>query len=381
MSDKKKWKRKLPPHIYDYNYKVGESYYNPQTDYIETRDLYRTNADPPKCKNYAERFADRPIYGNTRGLPYADEESALAQPLRNRRASSVGRASSRERELDDNPSAFKSGRGRDRKLSINLDDFDMDLKSLKSSFFDDDTDLKRPRSNKATTIKHKSIPSEESFDIDPVVKKGIQDDINKLKKEFIKADHVKRGAVPQSVNYERTVYNDEGIPGKKSVKRSEMAYSLPSSGTTVRKSSYTESSKFESSKPPRAPKPFRQLSIDNVDFKTPPRSTRRRNISFSDDDGFDKLSSSSRLASRSLVEDAEKQFRGSHLRRNQESEDLTANINKMIDKMRKHSIDDTDGFKFTRTIRASSLDPYEKEPRMRVRNQARSHQFSYGVSS
>jgi len=161
--------------------------------------------------------------------------------------------------------------------------------------------------------------------------------------------------------YEHSAWNDElNIPGKKSVKRDEVSFTDPSSGAKVHKSSYSESSKFESSKPPRAPRAGRLLSAANdVDFKLPPKPRSRR-ISMSDvsDDTF---SFSSKSISSHSEED--KGFRKAREirdhRRAQESEELTANINKMINKMKMRSDVPNDITTVTsRTIRASSLEPF-----------------------
>ncbi|XP_045600902.1 uncharacterized protein [Procambarus clarkii] len=382
--DEKKWKRKLPCRIYDYNYKVGESYYNPQTDYIENRELLRSKVQPPEAASYAERFANKPFYGSARGLPYGEEEAALSQPLVRRRSSSVGR--SKEPEPDDGPRSSRTGRGRERKLSFNLDSpepeprrrfsllDDLDFKIPVKKYIDPDYGFK--------TNVGKDLGKVDDFGLNPATKKSIMDDIKNLEKKFKKADAVERGSGTNAKRWEEVVYNEAlDAPGKKTVKKNEVTYNIPGTGTTVRKSSYQESSKFESSKPPRAPpKPSRLLSIeDDYDFK-PPRLPRRRNISLSDDDF--KFTTSRSI--KSSFDDDDKKFRSARKmfdhRKAQESEELSDNINKMIGKMRKHSIGDGDSYKYTRTFRSSSLDPFENDSRVKARTQARSHQFTYGYS-
>ncbi|KAG7164965.1 uncharacterized protein LOC121870985 [Homarus americanus] len=381
MDEKKKWKRKLPYRIYDYNYRVGESYYNPQTDYIENRELLRSKQQPPEAASYAERFANKPFYGKTRGLPYETNESALSQPLVNRRASSGGR-SSRGSEPDDIPQPSRSGRNRDRKLSFSFDEpepeprrrfslvDDLDFKIPVRRYIDSDFGFK--------TSVGKDAVSGDDFGINPAAKKGLMDDIKKLEKKFQKADLIERGTGSRAKKWEEVVYNEAlDAPGKRTVKQDQASYTIPGTGSTVRKSSYQETSKFESSKPPRAPpRPSRLLSLeDDADFKLPPRP-RRRNVSLSDDD----FSFSSSRSIKSIVDDEDKKFRSAKKmfdqRKAQESEELTDNINKMIKKMRKHSIGDGDAYKYSRTLRSSSLDPYESEPRVK----SRSHQFTYGFS-
>lgn len=377
MNDKKKWNRRLAPHIYDYNYKVGESYYTPQTSYIEARDLIQSRRPPPGAMSYAERYHERPIYGSARGLPYDSSQSELSKPLTSRRAQSASRARSRDREVDDVTSDSRLGRSRDRKVSFNVDDY------LSKFKIDDALNFQEPI--RRYTRKSEKIAGEEDFDIKPKVKEELENEFQRIKKEFRKADSLERGSVPKTTQYEETVYNsDLGVPGRRSVKREESSYTLPPSGSKVRKSSYTETSKFESSRPPRTPKPSRLSSLDDdLDFKLPSRTSRLRKFSTSeiDDDEFNLKYQIPRPNSRKrTIEDETKFHQGLSLReqrRAQESEQLSANINNLIDKMKNHEIED--GYKFTRTIRSSSLDPYEREPRAKARVQARAHQFAYGV--
>jgi len=367
-----KWKRRTAPHIYNYNYKVGESYYTPQKEYIENRDFMRSREKPPEAMSFAERYHDRPIYGETRGLPYDHARSEINKPLVNRRARSVGRASSRDRELDDLLSDSRSGRGRDRKVAFNVDDF------LQKLSVDDELKYQEPirRYPKKSSV----LASEEDFDINPKVKKELTDEFDRIKKAFKKADSVERGSAPRTTRYEESVYDsDLGAPGRRSVKREEVNYTLPPSGSKVHKSSYVESSKYESSRPPRAPRFNRLTSMDDeLDFK-PPRSSRLRKISaaFDDDDDF-----SFTPRGRKSVDEEKDFHQGLSLReqrRAQESEALSSNISNLIDRMKNHDLDEG-GYKFTRTIRASSVDPYERPPRVTARAQARAHNFSYGVS-
>lgn len=377
MNDKKKWNRRLAPHIYDYNYKVGESYYTPQTDYIENRELLRSREKPPEAQTFAERYSSRPFYGNTRGLPYDSSTSALSKPLMTRRAQSTGRARSRDPEIDDTPSASRLGRERDRKVAFNMDDY-------KSKLIVDDA-FNFQVAPKRYARSSQKIASEEDFDINPRLKKELEDEFKRIKNEFRKANSIERGSVPRTSQYEESVYNsDLGLPSKRRVKHEEVNYSLPPTGTKVRKSSYTESSKFESTRPPRAPKPSRLSSIeDDMNFKMP-KSFRSRKFSMSeiDDDDFALKYHVPRPNSRYRTAEEEKSFQQDlslrEQRRVQESEQLSSNISNLIKKMKDHDLED--GYKFTRSIRASSLDPYERETRTNARSQARVHQFSYGVS-
>lgn len=56
--------RRPKHHTYDYNYKVGESSYRDMLDYLDKKESHRTVSPPPVQKSFAERFAERPIYGD-----------------------------------------------------------------------------------------------------------------------------------------------------------------------------------------------------------------------------------------------------------------------------------------------------------------------------
>ncbi|XP_068247293.1 uncharacterized protein [Palaemon carinicauda] len=374
MNDKKKWNRRLAPHIYDYNYKVGESYYSPQREYIENRDFIpNRKAPPPEAKSFAERYAERPIYGSTRGLPYDESESTFGKPLVRRRAVSVGRARSREPEVDIAPPV----RSRERKVSFNPDDF--------TSMLDNELNFQIParRYRKSS----EKIASEEDFDINPKARRELEDEFKRIKDEFKKADSVDRTmprSVPRTTQYEETVYNtDLGVPGRRRVKREEVSYTLPPSGSKVHKSSYSESTKFESSKPPRAPNRLSRLSSleNDIDFKLPSR-LRKFSTSDIDDDDFKLKYHVSKPNSRNRTVEEETKFQQNlslrERRRKEDSEELSSHISNLISRI--DNQDKDQGYKFTRSIRSTSLDPYEYEPRARARVQARAHQFSYGVA-
>lgn len=395
--DEKKWKRKLPYRIYDYNYKVGESYYNPQTQYIEDRDLLRNKVVPPECASYAERFAAKPFYGGAYGLPYDNNRSALDQPLVRRRSVSGSRADrGRDYEPASTSSAGRLGRDRDRgraprdrRLSFNLDEADLDMPRRKFSLADD-LDFKTPISKYVdsdfgfrSSLDRDSLTGErDPIGIPPAMKESIQGDIRKLEKQFEKASKIERGTGgPRAQQWSEVVFNEPDTPTRKtSVKRDNVSYRDPITGANVRKTSYQETSSSSSSKPPRAPpKPSRLLSIED----SMPSRPRRRHFSFSsgDDDNFDF-----KLSSRSIRgggdDDIDRKFSSSKKmfdsRRAQESEELTNNINKMLGKMRKHSLTGgNESFSSSRFTRASSLDP---EPRS-MRSSIRSEKYSsYGVS-
>lgn len=98
---KNRWKPRHHIGIYDYNYKVGESYYHPQTTYIHNRPIEPSpsaHEKPPESQTYAERFAENPIYGSAHGLPYADSQSVFRQPMATHSVGTRSRASSLSRD-------------------------------------------------------------------------------------------------------------------------------------------------------------------------------------------------------------------------------------------------------------------------------------------
>lgn len=386
-----KWRRKLPYRIYDYNYKVGESYYNPQTSYIEDRDSLQKKEAPPECANFAERFAARPFYGKAYGLPYGDHESYLNRPLAHPRRSSSGSRGRSRYEPEDEPVPIRTGRGRDRaprdrRLSFSFDDEgDEDFMPRPRRRFSlvDDLDFKTPISKYVDSdygfrsSVGKNRPTNDKVAIPSVLSDAIRDDIKKLEKQFRKADTLERGTGGRrSKSWTEVVYNDgtEG-PGKKVVRTDNVAYTDPTTGANVRKSSYQQSTKIESSKPPRAPpRPMRLLSLEDSVSDVKPR-TRRRHVSLSDDGNDFKFSSRSSFKSDS----GDNKFGSSRKmqieRRAKESEDLTSNINMMLDKMRKHSLGELDTYPLLKNRSAIDSDG----PR-RTRSVKSRFASSYGYS-
>lgn len=385
-----KWRRKLPYRIYDYNYKVGESYYNPQTSYIEDRDNLRKKINPPECANFAERFAARPFYGRAYGLPYGEDQAALNQPLAHprRRSSSASRGGSRY-EPDDEPASGRSSRSRDRaprdrKPSFGFDDEDFASKPRRRFSLADSLDFKDPISKYIdsdygfrSSLDKENAP-EDRVVIPSVLSEDIRNDIKKLEKQFKKADALERGTGgKRGQSWTEVVYNDAlGVPGKKTVKKENVSFTDPKSGASVRKSSYQQSSRYESSKPPRAPpRPMRLLSMEDSLSDSKPR-TRRRHISISGGDDDFKISSRSSFKSESDSGDkfgsAKKLF---NERRAKESEDLTSNINLMLDRMRKHSLSELD----THSL-MSNRSPFDSLDAPRRTRSLRSRNYSYGYS-
>jgi len=175
-----KWKPRHHIGIYDYNYKVGESYYNPQTKYINQRPAEaRPHDTPPESQTYAERFASNPIYGSAHGLPYAETQSVFRQPVAAHTVGTRSRAASLSR--DSGVSQYLSSLGTtdtfnraDSKLSRQLaDPLPIPSKPLGTSFGrgsvrDELADsrrvnslppLKRRFENSETSYKHQVLPT------------------------------------------------------------------------------------------------------------------------------------------------------------------------------------------------------------------------------
>lgn len=368
---------------------MGESYYNPQTSYIEDRDNLRKKVDPPECASFAERFATRPFYGRAYGLPYSESEAAMNQPLAHPRPRSSSASRGRTRfEPEEEPISGRSSRSRDRaprdrKPSFSFDDEDFPSKPRRRFSLADSLDFKDPISKYVDSDFgfRSSVDKENAADnrigVPTVLSDAIRDDIKKLEKQFKKADTLERGTGGKRCqSWTEVAYNDAmDLPGKKTVKRENVAYTDPSTGASVRKSSYQQSSKFESSKPPRAPpRPMRLLSMEDSMSDSKPR-TRRRHISISGDDQDFNFSSRSSFKSERDSGDkfspAKKLFSE---RRAKESEELTGNINRMLDKMRKHSLGELD----TSSLK-SIRSPFDSLDTPRRTRSVRSR-FSYGYS-
>lgn len=389
----RRWKRKLPYRIYDYNYKVGESYYAPQTEYMDNRDNMRAHKTaPPECANFAERFAARPFYGKAYGLPYDGHRSLDESSYPRRRSSSASRGDDRfERDHEPIVPSSRIGRGRERdraprnrRHSLNIDESDFDIPRRKFSL-KDDLDFKTPISKYVdsdfgfrSSLDRDPLASE-PVGVSPAMKEAIENDIKKLERKFRKADKIERGTGGPRAQQWSEVKFDDAPKRRSSVKHDYSTYRDPDTGATVRKTSYQETSRYESSKPPRAPpRPSRLLSIEDSDFKAPVRQRRRHlSLTMGDDEDFD-------FKPRSVKDnDIERKFSSAkklfNERRAERADELGEKIDKMVNKMRKSSlIGDEPALdsSFTRAIRASSLDP---EPRMRA-TQRHEKYMSFGYN-
>jgi len=348
MSDTSKWKRKLPTRIYDYNFKVSEGYYAPQTEFIETRPLRRVNVAPPEHASYAERYAQRPWFGGVQGLPYPETEAAMYKPLLKPRSASLSRLSTPTRtfEDDDEPVSSRLSRGRSRLGSV--------------SRLDDDDCYTSPNSLQDVDVKEELRRINEqlhSAKLKPGLPVGPR-------------SYVDTPRITQSEWRRRNQFlplNDAS-----SVENLLARPPLPRSGSTFRKSSFNIETKVES-RPPLSLR-TRRASVgsvafddddEDIDYSTPiMRKPRSRNISFSDSSDMPPRPPST---NRLIEENERKHFNAQQMadaRRLQASEELSDYINRKLNKLSNISsaplreVDVPHKTAFSRRIRSSSMDPY-----------------------
>lgn len=395
MSDKSKWKRKLPTRIYDYNFKVSEGYYAPQTEFIETRPLYRSNVAPPEHATYAERFSQRPWYGGVKGLPYSESESVLDKPIIRARSASMSRLSTPTRTFqeDEEPISSRLSRGRSRLGSVSRLDDD-DLYGNQTVYTSNDL---------------------QEFDVKEELRK-INEQLHTAKVlpglPVAPRSYVDTPRITQSEWRRRNKYlplNDNTSSRENVSARPP----LPPSISTIRKSSINIESEFET-KPPvslrtrrasigrgaydddEPPVSFRShaasIGRGAYDDDEPPvsirsraasvgrvaydddedidisstimRKSRSRNISFSDNnDKPPRPPSTNRL----IEENQRKHFNAQHMadaRRLMASEELSGYINRKLSKLDNlpntnlSEVDVPHKTAYSRRIRASSVDPY-----------------------
>lgn len=349
MNDDSKWKRKLPCRIYDYNFKVGESYYTPQTNYIDDRSLLRSTIEPPKSKTYAERFANTPWYGSAKGLPYDVSESALSQPLVNRRAVSASRASSIMKDREDNIPPHIRVLRHSRMVGEEVKKDEKYREKPRRYHFEEEMDYK---------------PS--------IYTKELKRDLGKLTDELGKAE-------VRSRRSSFTLDTDTvSLPTSSSVSRFE---GLPPISTKSKRSSYLESSKSEY-KPPTGAVGGRTRKVSFNDsessFELPPRGPRARKVSL---DEFTYRPPKSLESLKQEDYDIKVSARElKDMRRAKESEDLSESIRKSISKTRSHNIDKEAAYKYTRQMRSSSLDPFGDDSKYSAKQRAtKFNYFVYGV--
>jgi len=364
MSDKSKWKRKLPTRIYDYNFKVSEGYYAPQTEFIETRPLHRSNVPPPEHASYAERYKERPWWGEAKGLPYPETEAALNKPMITRRSVSLSRLGTpiRTFEDDDEPPSRLS-RGRSRLGSI--------------SRLDDD-DFYSPNDLQDVDVKEELRRINEqlhSAKLKPGLPVGPR-------------SYVDTPRITQSEWRRRNKYlplNDTS-----SVENVLARPPLPPSMSSVRKSSINIETKVES-KPPlsfrsrRASVTFDDDDDEDIDYSsTFVRKPRSRNISFSDSNDMPPRPPST---NRLIEENQRRSFNAQQMadgRRLQASEELSGYINRKLERLDNLSstlpekVDVPYNTAYSRRIRASSIDPYQSSKYNSESTESRPRPYCWG---
>lgn len=365
-----KFKPKHPTHIYDYNYKVGESYYNPQTYYIDSKPLSKNTSSyvkPPEAQTYAERFSGNPIYGKTRGLPYDVSQSVYNQPLASRLTGTGGRGSSLPKQPGKTHRASSLSRNPEPEPSTYGSRF-----NRRSSLFDDD--------DFATSQPFKKY-SLGSSDADRVREFTSRDRMHRAVDDFLKSP-IKSPARDYEAS-EVKFRQEYGPRGQPIIKREKYTYTLPETSKPPRKSSFVQSSEFSSSKPPLSLRTRRSSLGPGEDFSTSTTRTNVRTRKYSEDSSsalpprparFSREENTSSYTSARDMRDA---------RRAVESDDLTENIMKMVNKMKSHHLDDAtaDIRSISRTVRAASVDPFEDDgTRSRSKQRARLHNFTYGIS-
>jgi len=348
MSDKSKWKRKLPSRIYDYNFKVSEGYYAPQTEFIETRPLRRTNVAPPEHASYAERYAQRPWFGGVKGLPYPDTEAAMYKPLLKPRAASLSRLSTPTRTFDDDdePVYSRLSRGRSRLGSVSrLDDDDY---YTQNDLQDVDVKEELRRINEQLN----SAKLKPGLPIGP-------------------RSYVDTPRITQSEWRRRNQYLS--LNGTPSVENVLARPPLPPSSSIIRNSSINIETQVES-KPPLSFR-TRRPSVGSVAFDDDDedidisssimRKPRSRNISFSDSNDMPPRPPST---NRLIEENQRRHFNAQQMadgRRLQASEELSGYINRKLERLDNLSstlpekVDVPHHTAYSRRIRASSMDPYK----------------------
>lgn len=85
MSDKPRvrvgsnWKRP-PTKVYDYNYDVGQHYYQPMIRHLDKKSA-GVSSDSPGPMSFAERLAEDPLYGRSKPANYVSVSMNIICPL------------------------------------------------------------------------------------------------------------------------------------------------------------------------------------------------------------------------------------------------------------------------------------------------------------
>merc|ERR1712121_446233 len=333
-SDKAKWKRKLPTRIYDYNFKVSEGYYAPQTEFIETRPLHRNNVPPPEHASYAERYSERPWFGGVKGLPYPETEAAINKPFITPRSASLSRLTTPNRtfEDDDEPVSCRLSRGRSRLGSVSgLDDVHS-LNGLQ------DVDVKEEL---RAINEHLNIAK-----LKPGLPVGPR-------------SYVDTPRITQSEWRRRNKYLP--LNDTPSVENVLARPPLPPSSSSIKKTNINIETHVES-KPPLSLR-TRRGSVGSVTFDDDDDDDDIDN-SFSDNSDMPPRPPST---NRLIEENQRRNFNAQHMadaRRLQASEEIGGYLNRKVEKLSNYStaipnkVDVPHHTAYSRRIRASSLDPY-----------------------
>jgi len=283
-----KWRPRHHIGIYDYNWKVGESYYNPQTSFIGTKPVQRTPANkPPEAQTFAERYAAAPIYGSAYGLPYDESQSVFNKPC----------------------ALITSGTRRSQSASRPESETSRYLASLrpKEPFKRDDCQLFRQTSLSTGNLAApksalKKTPSGNSLE------SASERQIRRFKEEFDSYRSPRGRVEEKKVSFK----HETGPSGREVVKREE---------TTVSSGGYYSDSL--ASKPPVSLRPSRKSSVGSTDY-TIPSSRFENSVKFSSQQNVQTEGSISKYKNA-------QQFRD--IKRRMESDALSDQIRKTLNQM------------------------------------------------
>lgn len=273
----------------------------------------RLRYSPPKHQSYAERFASNPWYGNTSGLPYRNENSALNEALL-KPSEHPHRSSSLVKEIRDIE---------DRDIPLHIR-----ASRRRRRFEEQDEELGiRSRLGRQRSVEDRSRLAPRY--------KDVADKLRSLDVEL-------QRLAPRRISVTRDNYTSPSETYQSSYK-SEAAH-------------YDSSS----SRPPPSPR-VRKISF-NEEFSDLPPRPRGRVSSFTEQ--------SSRVRRTSVTEDEDlgpapyfsKASKLREDRRMKESRDVTDNVHKMIEKMRIGRVNPEDGYNLPKDS-PSTLDFHLKEER------------------
>lgn len=167
----------------------------------------------------------------------------------------------------------------------------------------------------------------------------------------------------------KTETNSRGMPF---IQKQEVTFASPDSGNTYRRSSINDLTSLNA-KPFESSLRTRRSSFGNggEDFGQSYSSTRVRK--YSEESGSSALPP--RPSRTFSIEEPKFQTAKAmrDARKLQSSEEMTENINRMVSKMKRHHVDDSNGdvMSFSRSYRATSVDPFEDDSSSRSRSRQR----------